>query len=941
MYTVIKKWAHLFAGIFFFLIIGLKLSAQPSDLQPTFTGKNGLPSSSINQIIKDNDGRIWIATENGISIKNTYDSRLLELEKSIISPVKQIAFTSRYIYIALGDGLNIYDSKKYNLLKFISSDQVGAIRKLRIINDTAWILTNKSIFHSENLLLKSIPRSVNRDFPFDIALFQNKIYVITYPSSSLLVYDGKSFVESELTAKVNPKRANNYLTIKALSDTLILGGDHLFCYFIQGKPPKIILKDFLFRPDSNPAIFDMINEGNRIFLAVGNTHLITNGGLMNPFMKNIHQKMNNFYSQCLFFDKNNDALWIGTMNDGIYILKNVSKTFYSGKYTFVPSNQINQYYLINGKEIRKINYSAIDHLEDSSKLFGKYSYSVKKVKSINGTSYVMTMNSVFSLTGGKPTYIWGPYGSDSARFFTDCFILADSLYCTILYNHTNAISLKTHKCISYPTETMIPRAEKGLDKIIIYNQGKGFTIIDKNWFHKLESKPYNLNNIDDFTCVGDTLYVLKNKIVLKFLITGNEILLKNKYSIDEIIDGFSPNWILHSNSGILYLISNDAILNWKDGIVNEYFYLGKRIVSSKPEFDQFGRLLFNTGGYVTILNEKQLFEKTNWPFFSINIPDKLSELTSGTITLLNNDYFAENYSLKRLSIHKDGKIVYQKSFTGSSIQLPPIFKHGQYKVSVYSVNQLIAQQNLDITLPLNRNPWFFVFVGLLVLFFSFLVFKLKYNQKVYAKRIMDNKVEMLQKNLNPHFIFNSLNLIYSNILDENKDIALSVLMKFSKLQRNFMERSREKYVTLTSELSFIQSYLDIEFLRYSRDIKIDSFFNISPEIDPDKVHIPPNILQPLMENALKYGAIGYEGDEERLIKIDIFKKDSAIVLTIENPSEHISNKNSLTNGTGMGLLIVKERIELFNQEMGTALHLKADLPAKQFKKGYRVELIIA
>jgi LytS/YehU family sensor histidine kinase len=177
-------------------------------------------------------------------------------------------------------------------------------------------------------------------------------------------------------------------------------------------------------------------------------------------------------------------------------------------------------------------------------------------------------------------------------------------------------------------------------------------------------------------------------------------------------------------------------------------------------------------------------------------------------------------------------------------------------------------------------------------------------------------------------------------LSENKEDALKVLLNFSKLQRNFLERSKLKKVTLGSELDFIKSYMNLEISRYENDIKIDYILTVSPEVSLDKIFIPPNIFQPLIENAIKYGLLGYKGEEQKVIYIDIFRRDGIPVVSIQNPLEKGGGKKDITS-SGMGLLIVKERIELYNQEMGVKLELKYDLPATDFKSGYRVEISIA
>lgn len=488
---------------------------------------------------------------------------------------------------------------------------------------------------------------------------------------------------------------------------------------------------------------------------------------------------------------------------------------------------------------------------------------------------------------------------------------------------------------------MIPKVEKSGNKLICFNEGKGFKIYDNLGEHIIKDNEAVLSNIDDFTCSNDTVYVLLNNKISAYKIKGYSFQFLTTYNIEESITDFKANWIFCSQTAGLYLISNDALIKWgNNGQILLYHYLGNRSIAKKPVFDIFNRLLISAGGTITILEEKQLASIPTRSKYEIDIPEQLTEQNNGIIEIHHPNYFIQNHSLKKVTIKSPTQIFFQKWFTGSTIEIPSNLKAGQYEILLSANNEHIANRFIKITLPLSRNPLFFIGIGILLIVFLFLIFKLKYNEKIYAKRIVDNKIDMLNKNLNPHFVFNSLNLIYNNILTENKEAALGVLLKFSKLQRNFLERSKEKHVTLSTELLFIKSYLDIEFLRYAKDISVGYQENIDPVVNLEKISIPPNILQPLIENSLKYGAIGYEGSEEKNIILEVIKKGDGVLLSIENPKDKNHSTQSTINGFGMGLAIVNERIKLFNQEMSTTYQLRHGLPASKFKMGYRVELHI-
>jgi LytS/YehU family sensor histidine kinase len=256
---------------------------------------------------------------------------------------------------------------------------------------------------------------------------------------------------------------------------------------------------------------------------------------------------------------------------------------------------------------------------------------------------------------------------------------------------------------------------------------------------------------------------------------------------------------------------------------------------------------------------------------------------------------------------------------------------------VYSDNILFYNKKISIELPWQQNPLFRILILLLVILALYLFFKNRYNQKKYAKKLINNRLELIQQNLNPHFIFNSLNLIYSSILEDKKEEALQTVRDFSLLHRSFLERSKEKQVSIASELRFIESYLAIESMRFQENIAINHIIAIDPNCDTNAVFIPPNILQPLIENAIKYGILGYQGTEIPVIYIDVQRSKQQVTISIENA---IGESIDLYKGTGMGISIVMERLTLFNQENKSNIQFLTNQVSKHFKKGYRVAIEI-
>lgn len=167
--------------------------------------------------------------------------------------------------------------------------------------------------------------------------------------------------------------------------------------------------------------------------------------------------------------------------------------------------------------------------------------------------------------------------------------------------------------------------------------------------------------------------------------------------------------------------------------------------------------------------------------------------------------------------------------------------------------------------------------------------------------VKETELKMLRSQINPHFLFNSLNSISSlTITDPEK--ARAMVIKLSDFMRYALSRKDEQPVTLRSELENLRLYLDIEKVRFGERLSIEE------QIDPGclEAKIPVMLLQPLYENAIKHGV--YESTEIVKIVTTAAVENGFLSILISNNFE---NGTSSVKGTETGLLNVKRRLELF------------------------------
>ena len=163
------------------------------------------------------------------------------------------------------------------------------------------------------------------------------------------------------------------------------------------------------------------------------------------------------------------------------------------------------------------------------------------------------------------------------------------------------------------------------------------------------------------------------------------------------------------------------------------------------------------------------------------------------------------------------------------------------------------------------------------------------------------ELNLLKSQVNPHFLFNSLNSIYSLILS-NSDIAADAVMKLSDLMRYLLESSTKRKVLVSYEFEFLQNYIDLETIRLGKKVKVVSSF----EGDVSGKIISPLLLIPFVENCFKHGISIMSSDNN--IEISLMMTGNKLMLRTEN--NLVPDRKGSIKKSGTGIENVKKRLEL-------------------------------
>ncbi len=212
----------------------------------------------------------------------------------------------------------------------------------------------------------------------------------------------------------------------------------------------------------------------------------------------------------------------------------------------------------------------------------------------------------------------------------------------------------------------------------------------------------------------------------------------------------------------------------------------------------------------------------------------------------------------------------------------------------------------------------------------------------YGKRILELRMRALQTQMNPHFLFNSLNSIKHFIIKNKKEDAAYFLSKLSKLIRKILDNSQLKEISLKEELNIMQIYVEVENIRLHK--QIDFTIHVADNISTRQTKLPPIVLQPFIENSIWHGLALKNG--EKTIHIEIQKKQNYLLIAIEDngigrEQAAINNENRLSKKESLGIDLTKERLEVYTVNKKGKVKIEfQDLYQDDIPSGTRVLLSI-
>ncbi|MES2778362.1 MAG: histidine kinase [Bacteroidota bacterium] len=913
----------------FILLLSLLFCLTARGQQPYFhhiTTANGLPSSMVYQVMTDSRGYLWILTGQGIV---RYDG------------VSYTAMDSRY-------GLKAKSAFRMFLSKddkvwFITLDfkvfyfEENRFHLLHTNKDIAWLdedVTGHIYFIARNGEILSLDTNYSLHRLSPLPNYMGGYCLKILPDSSFIASTTSGIVHIgpqwnyKLLAACTPYTEQVVPRFTCLQNGNILMSTSKGIYTYNPHKKQIVH----FLPMIKNEIYSFHEDSVTHDVWIG-----THKGLFIFKEGRLDSKPLQYLTDKAVFHiyLSHDKYWISTGEDGIYSV-NMHATHFdkadglsTQKISFIKKDNGIVYLFSQDGTIQGLKNDCIFHGVNHLSLKGKISRIKNVINSCDG----------LLLVSEKPLYLHNQQFTSPSPH--DGFVFYSCPYTYYLY--LGSIMRKGLQKPIYELtdkkmrDTMlkygvsdVPLAVKN-DSCFYFGIRDGYCKLVK------ENGRYHFYPYVIGTSVSKIIITPSDNLILSTLSKGIAVAYKNGqtlfYSKEKgLLSEYCSNMYIHGNS--IWVPTNKGIskllFTKDDSLVKIINYTTENVLRTSEVNDL---LVDNTKVYVATNEGVSMFDadyenKLPPPEVIIeniqinNIDTPLSSFyelpyTQNTITIRfkSPSVLNEANILYEYSIESDHKQILKEHSLTPILQLSSL-SPGDYIVSirarsadgVWSVNPV--QLKFVILAPFWKRWWFILgYVSLAVTLGVLYLTNLKKQSRTQSQ-LLESQLKALRLQMNPHFIFNTLNSLQMFILEHKPIDANQYISKFSQLIRWVMIYSDRQELTLYEELAFLNTYVELEQLRFEQTFLLYS--DIDPEINLHGTYIPSLILQPLIENAIKYGLTPKK--ENGVIQLH-FQKKGKYLFTVIRDNGVGRAKSRTMNGhhhgfESTGMKSIEERLKL-------------------------------
>lgn len=498
--------------------------------------------------------------------------------------------------------------------------------------------------------------------------------------------------------------------------------------------------------------------------------------------------------------------------------------------------------------------------------------------------------------------------------------------------------------------------------------------IRKRSWKNLTSLPFPYNEffnitIDSYRChlrLNDTLIVIgTNKGLLKYNLKTDRFLNFNPFKKEFIISSIlligKNKLLVFSRYEGIYILNGEKIIRkiqapcisiskaliFNHQLIvqgNDGIYLKKLYDSSKAPWIKF----FRGESENTFILEKDLFISYKKDLIIKKLADyKLSfkpkiRLNKFQLNNIKIDSFPQlippnksisidldilQFDANKLDLYYKlkGENTISQFVEGTNINFDAL-KSGHYQLQIYPVidGEIRFNNSKKFHFTVEKTFWestiFYILIAVILLSIIFsilLLMNLRRKKRSEERSKLESKLNeykllAVKAQVNPHFLSNGLAAIQALILKGDNDNAAHYLAKFSYLMRKILYYSETQFISVKQELQLIDSYLELELLRFRNRFEIRKEIDLS-ESQLNEFNFPSLLLQPILENAIWHGLKFQENNPQLLISFKINQNQELVVVISDNgPGFNLSNQNE--EHLSKGNKLISERIDALNKQ---------------------------
>jgi len=943
--------------------------------------KTNLSNNTINVITQDKQKNIWVGTDGGINCLRYIDFKRENIELSIRYPILDDTIHAIYvdaqnrIWVGTQKGLYIINSQRdsvISLSKLVKNetelDEIEIRQIVKFDDRYVWVGTSNGIYKisviDEKIYHYAKPLISDNHITF-IENFHDSIMFIGSENGLNILCSDKDTIE-QLYPFSNDIGENVFLSGMLFNEKEFLFGvsvHGLIKYNIENKKfspfkfPNIgKTKNGAFNPQDEDISCMKKDQYNNLWLGTAWNGFIC----LSPeplFFKTFNANDGGFNDNHIWsFCYNNDELWVGTEKGVNIYNNNTHKIRFITKKNGLSSNRIRS---ITRDKYGRMWVGTFDKGINIINNDGSIIHFIYK-----DSNSVLPNNTVWNMLEDTSGYMWvstfgGLVKIDYTNFTSIIYAHNpqdnSSLSANYVYNSSfdsfgrlwvstyhglNLFQPKTNSFKRYYHEEGNP-ASLSTNKIFkVYDDGEGYL-----WIATIGGglNRLNLNSeeIDWFT----TKDGLSNNII---------------YSL--IDDGMGYLW-LSSNLGINRLNIHTLIVNTynvDDGLQSSEFNFGADLIDDNHNIYMGGMKGFNVFNPRKINNKEY---QADLCISAFNVPKSGSiySVDFGDTVYLKPSLNSFEIEYTKLNLKNSSKEIFRHkliNYETDWINNNGVLAKATY-TNVPSGKYVFSLQSADKYGVWNTEPyyltiiveedwyktfWFLSVVILVLLIIIVVVVRLRFKRLKFKsnveKQIYQLEKQSLRLQMNPHFVFNTLNSIQSFILNNEKEESISYLSKFSKLMRIILNNSSKSIIPLENEIEMLNHYIVLEQLRF--DNRFDYEIFVDKYIDKEFVSIPGMLIQIYVENAIIHGLAPLKERRGKL-RISFDLKDNKLRCTIEDNGvgrSFYENKSDKLHES-KGMLISKKRLEILNRSSNEPpLHIYDLVDENGTAIGTRVILII-